>query len=343
MWWIYPVYVLDLVLMIFLSIELGNLVDMLDKKTKISGAFIGGVLLAAVTSLPELFTAFSSIFLVHNASFVVGDILGSIIFDLVVLTLETFIWVKHFGDAKFQKWHVFNGLFCFGMYLLAAYAFFAPKQWQVMLGDINLMSILILGLYLLTLVLQPKTSDEEEGEEEGKAVNWTLKKIIILFSVCAVLLIGSSIALTYLTSLIQEAIPALSGSVAGALLLGIGTSIPEIISTAQLFRKKNYDAGYGNMIGSCTFDFAILALADTVSWHQMNPGLNNVVDRGIFIAEPDAIQFEIAGLAVCAGVVAFCALRYFTKIFQNKKMLGYVLTGILATGCVAGYLLVFIL
>ena len=75
----------------------------------------------------------------------------------------------------------------------------------------------------------------------------------------------------------------------------------------------------------------------------MNPGLNNVVDRGIFIAEPDAIQFEIAGLAVCAGVVAFCALRYFTKLFQTKKVLGYVLTGILATGCVAGYLLVFIL
>ena len=153
MWWIYPVYVLDLVLMIFLSIELGNLVDMLDKKTKISGAFIGGVLLAAVTSLPELFTAFSSIFLVHNASFVVGDILGSIIFDLVVLALETFIWVKHFGDAKFQKWHVFNGLFCLGMYLLAAYAFFAPKEWQVMLGDINLMSILILGLYIRQHIL----------------------------------------------------------------------------------------------------------------------------------------------------------------------------------------------
>ena len=68
MWWIYPLYVLDLALMIFLSIELGNLVDMLDKKTKISGAFIGGVLLAAVTSLPELFTAFSSILLVHNAT-----------------------------------------------------------------------------------------------------------------------------------------------------------------------------------------------------------------------------------------------------------------------------------
>ncbi len=340
MWWIYPLYVLDLALMVFLSIELGNLVDMLDKKTKISGAFIGGVLLAAVTSLPELFTAFSSILLVHNATFVVGDILGSIIFDLVVLALETFLFVKHFGEAKFQRWHVFNGLFCLGMYGLAAYAFFAPASWQLMLGDINVVSILILGLYILTLFLQPKTSEEEEEKEE---VSWSLKKIVVLFTVCSLVLIGSSIALTYLTSMIQEAIPALSGSVAGALLLGIGTSIPEIISTFQLFHKRNYDAGYGNMIGSCTFDFGILALADFASWHQMDQGLANVVERGIYIAEEDAIQFEIAGLAVCAAVLVFCLLRSYTKLFQNKKAFGYVLTGILATGCLAGYLLVFIL
>lgn len=341
MWWIYPLYVLDLALMIYLSFTLGNIVDMLDKKTKISGAFIGGVLLAAVTSLPELFTALSSIFLVHNATFVVGDILGSIIFDLVVLAIETFIWVKHFHEAKFQRWHIFNGLFCLAMYACAAYAFFAPKEWQLMLGDINVMSIVIFAFYVVTLFVQPKTSEEEEEEKEE--TTWSLRKIWILFAVCSVVLIGSSVALTYLTSLIQEAIPALSGSVAGALLLGIGTSIPEIISTAQLFRKKNYDAGYGNMIGSCTFDFAILALADFVSWHQIADGLSNLVDRGIFIAEPDALQFEIAGIAVCAAIVVFCGLRYFTKIFQNHKALGYVITGVLAVGCAAAYVLVFAL
>ena len=31
---------------------------------------------------------------------------------------------------------------------------------------------------------------------------------------------------------------------------------------------------FGNMIGSCTFDFAILAIADFVSWHQMAEGLH---------------------------------------------------------------------
>ena len=340
MWWIYPVYFLDLVAMVVLSMMLGNLVDMLDKKTKISGAFIGGVLLAAVTSLPELFTAFSSIFLVHNASFVVGDILGSIIFDLVVLAIETFIWVKHFHEAKFQRWHVFNGIFCLAMYGCAAYAFFAPANWQLMLGDINVVSIVIFALYIITLLIQPKTSDEEE-EEEKEVPSWSLMKIWVLFAISSVLLIGTSIALTYLTAAIQNEIPALSGSVAGALLLGIGTSIPEIISTAQLFRKKNYDAGFGNMIGSCTFDFAILAVADFASWHQMAEGLSNVAERGIYIVEPDAIQFEIAGIAVCAAVILFCLLRSCTKLFIEKKVLGYVLTGILAVGCTAAYVLVF--
>ena len=341
MWWIYPVYVLDLVAMVFLSMMLGNLVDMLDKKTKISGAFIGGVLLAAVTSLPELFTAFSSIFLVHNASFVVGDILGSVIFDLVVLAIETFIWVKHFHEAKFQRWHVFNGIFCLAMYGCAAYAFFAPTNWQLMLGDINVVSIIIFALYIITLFIQPKTSDDEEEEKE--VPSWSLTKIWVLFAISSVLLIGTSIALTYLTAAIQNEIPALSGSVAGALLLGIGTSIPEIISTAQLFIKKNYDAGFGNMIGSCTFDFAILAVADFASWHQMAEGLSNVAERGIYIAEADAIQFEIAGIAVCAAVILFCLLRSCTKLFANKKVLGYVLTGILAAGCTAAYVLVFAL
>ncbi len=340
MWWIYPVYVLDLVAMVVLSMMLGNLVDMLDKKTKISGAFIGGVLLAAVTSLPELFTAFSSIFLVHNASFVVGDILGSIIFDLVVLAIETFIWVKHFHEAKFQRWHVFNGIFCLAMYGCAAYAFFAPTNWQLMLGDINVVSIIIFALYIITLLIQPKTS-EEDDEEEKETPSWSLTKIWVLFAISSVLLIGSSIALTYLTAAIQNEIPALSGSVAGALLLGIGTSIPEIISTAQLFRKKNYDAGFGNMIGSCTFDFAILAAADFASWHQMAEGLSNVAERGIYIAETDAIQFEIAGIAVCAAVILFCLLRSCTKLFSEKKVLGYVLAGILAVGCTAAYVLVF--
>ncbi len=347
MWWIYPVYAVDLIAMVALSFLLGNLVDLLDKRTKISGAFIGGVMLAAVTSLPELFTALSSIFFVNEPEYVVGDILGSIIFDLVCLLLETFIFVKNFKDAKLDKFHLVNGAACLIMYGFAAYAFFAPQEAQLMLGDINVMSILIFVLYILTLIFQPKESEKEEDSEPDNC-KWSLRTIIVLFVVSSLALIGTSIALTYLTKMIQTAIPALSGSVAGALLLGIGTSIPEIVSTAQLFKKKNYDAGFGNMIGSCTFDFAIFAVSDFLSWHQYNNHTDDngnfiISQRGLFILDADSRQFEIFGIAVCALTIMLVMFKCFTKFFSRKKAVCYTITGGVALASLAMYLLIFIL
>ncbi len=361
-WLHIPVYLLDLGAMIYLSFVLGDIVDALDKKTKISGAFIGGVLLAAVTSLPELFTALSSVFFVNEPEYVVGDILGSIIFDLVLLAVETFMFVKNFRNAKLQKFHFINGLICFAIYALAAYAFFAPRNAQVMLGDINLMSILIFALYILSLVIQPKEKEDEaeEGEEAlgeaaGESVekgiaSWSVAQIWIVFVLASVALIASSIALTYFTKFLQNDFPILTGSVAGALLLGIGTSIPEIISTFTLFRKKNYDAGFGNMIGSCTFDWAIFAVADFLTWHQWNGQVDAngeaiISQRGLFIVSADAAQFAIYGLIVAVSFVGFVALKSFTKFFESEKAkpFAYTITGIWAAACVAMYLIIFIL
>ena len=333
-WWHISVYLIDLVAMVYLSFLLGNLVDALDKKTKISGAFIGGVLLAAVTSLPELFTALSSIFLVNEPEYVVGDILGSIIFDLVVLAVETLCFVRTFRNGKLQKFHLVNGIICLAMYGLAAYAFFAPTKAQVMLGDINLMSVLIFILYVVSLFIQPKEKEddaEEEKEEENtekKGIDsWSVKKVWFAFAICSVVLIGTSITLTYLTKFLQQDYPVLSGSVAGALLLGIGTSIPEIISTFQLFRKKNFDAGFGNMIGSCTFDFAIFSLADFLSWKQWNNATDSngnyiISQRGLFIASSDAIQFEIFGAVVALTFIIFVLLKNFIRSLNRKRQSG---------------------
>lgn len=343
MWWIYPVYMLDLIAMVYLSMKLGDFVDLLDKKTKISGAFIGGVLLAAVTSLPELFTSISSVVMVRNPELVVGDILGSTVFDLVVLAIETLMFVKNFSSAKIAKWHSINCAALLLMYGFCAYAFFVPEQYQVMLGSINLMSILITVLYILTLVFQPKESDgEEKGQDDSKM---TLKTLILLFIISSILLIAASIGLTYLTDMIQDQIPALTGSVAGALLLGIGTSVPEIISTFQLFRKKNYDAGYGNMIGSCTFDMFILCFGDFISWKGMfsDEGIAQAIStRGIFFSTVDSKQFEIAGIVVTALTLMICLFKSFSHLFE-KKGFNITMNSLYAALCTAAYILVYAL
>ncbi|MFA6829642.1 MAG: sodium:calcium antiporter [Bacilli bacterium] len=338
MFWIYPVYVVLLCVVVFLSIKLANLVDFLDKKTNISGAFIGGVLLAAVTSLPELFTSISSVTIVNDPTLVIGDILGSDIFNLMILALYTVIFFKNFKTAKISKWHFVSLMALLLMYGLTAYAVLAPSQYQPMMGSINAISIIILAIYVVLIIKQPKESSEEESEAVDSKL--TLKQIIILFIICSVILIAASIGITYVTDLITEEIPWLGGTAAGAILLGVATSLPEVISTFHLFKIKNLDAGYGNMIGSCTFNFLVLSIADLISWTNWNGEI--VADRGIFISNADSRQLVIFGLVGIASIVGLLSFKLFSKFYENKKSsLAVAITFALIS--LTSYLLVFIL
>ena len=81
------VYLVVAALVVFFSIKLSDYVDLLDKKTNLSGALIGGILLAAVTSLPELFTSITSTIFLGNNSYVMGNILGSDIFNVTLFAI----------------------------------------------------------------------------------------------------------------------------------------------------------------------------------------------------------------------------------------------------------------
>ena len=52
---IYLEYVIAAAIVVVLSMKASDYIDLLDKNTRLSGAFLGGIMLSAVTSLPELF------------------------------------------------------------------------------------------------------------------------------------------------------------------------------------------------------------------------------------------------------------------------------------------------
>ena len=79
---LYLEYIVLAALVVFLSVRLSYYVDCLDKKTNLSGAFIGGVMLAAVTSLPELFTSLTAVLALDQPDLVQGNVLGSNIFNI---------------------------------------------------------------------------------------------------------------------------------------------------------------------------------------------------------------------------------------------------------------------
>lgn len=245
-------------LVVGLSVKLANYVDLIDKKTNLSGAFIGGVILAAVTSLPELFTSISAVAIVKKPELVIGNILGSNLFDMIILGILMVFAAKKFARSVIGVSHLKTTIFIFVMFALMFFAVYLG--FDVSFLNISIYTILIIAMYVLSIRFMAGDTVDEDGDDHS---DLTLKQIITRFIIMSVLLVSSSVAITYVTDELAVRLN-LGATLAGALFLGVATSLPELTSCITLVRKNNFNACVGNVIGSGVFNFCILAVADII-------------------------------------------------------------------------------
>ena len=256
---IYILYLVVAALVTFMSIKASEYVDMLDKTTSLSGAFLGGILLSAVTSLPELFTSISSTLMLDQPGLCIGNILGSNIFNYAMLSFFILTAVAKFAKCSLSKIHFIVAVSVVAMGLLIVcnkYGFLAFD-----IGNVSVTSILIILLYVVTVWVMYKMGGTSESEDDGEPVTLSRKQILTRFAVVSVGIVVFSVILTYITDELSVRLN-LGKTVAGALFLGVATSLPETASTFTLFKIKNYDIAVGNIVGSCLFNFTILSVAD---------------------------------------------------------------------------------
>ena len=268
-WSVLLIYAVFAAGIVFFSKKLADYVDALDKKTKISGAFIGAVLLAAVTSLPELFTSISATLLVEDgADLVIGNILGSNLFNLAIVGVALVCFFRLFAKSKIEyktQYIVITG--CLIIYGIIAYGICAPSNEQPVLGPINFIALLFFVAYGLAIFLQPKNKSEgEEEEKKDPLPNLSVKQVVIRFIIFAVLLVVISIFITYATDAISDKLFNGDDTIAGAIFLAIATSLPELTSTFVLCKKGNFNAAMGDITGSCLFNFLIIGIAEFLSF-----------------------------------------------------------------------------
>ena len=256
---IYILYLVVAALVTFMSIKASEYVDMLDKTTSLSGAFLGGILLSAVTSLPELFTSISSTLMLDQPGLCIGNILGSNIFNYAMLSFFILTAVAKFAKCSLSKIHfvvAVSVVFMGGLILCNKYGFLAFD-----IGNVSVTSILIILLYVVTVWIMYKMGGTSETEDDGEPVTLSKKQILTRFALVSVGIVVFSVILTYITDELSVRLN-LGKTVAGALFLGVATSLPETASTFTLFKIKNYDIAVGNIVGSCLFNFTILSVAD---------------------------------------------------------------------------------
>ena len=272
---IYIAYLIVASLVVWFSIKASQYIDLIDQKTSLSGAFLGGVLLSAVTSLPEMFTSISATILIDKPSLCIGNILGSDLFNLTILGVLIPSYVRSFARTRTSRGHLMVCLCLFLSYVVLLLNMLDIVNFEI--WTLNISTLLILVLYVLSVKhlaaengTLPEVGSEsgaescEESAEEEKECSLSLRQIVVRFVLVSLGIIGLSIVLTYITDDIAVRLN-LGAGLAGAIFLGVATSLPEVSSTITLFRIGNYNIAVGNIIGSKIFNFFVLCCADLFS------------------------------------------------------------------------------
>ena len=277
-------------LTIFTSIKLSIYGDSLSKQTKLGTAFIGGLLIASITSLPEFVTSLSAVIL-NNPSLSFGDIVGSNMFNIFVLAVYNIYFFKSNFFKNTSKKHIIECLI-----LIIDYIFIIIGTFNVFLSYISFILIIMYIIYMIIVFKSEKEEIDNYSKEEH---------IIFKFIITTILMIFLSILLTYEADRISINYPNFSSSSIGAILLGITTSLPEVVTTFTLIKIDNYDMAISNMLGSNIFNYLVLSLSDLFI---KNEHIYNYSDRY-------SMLYLIGGLLITILLSLSILLKKRRKIF----------------------------
>ena len=241
------------------AVKLAEYGDVIAVRTRLGGMFIGTLLLAGATSLPELLAAVNA----ANAglpNLAAGSMLGSNLFNMLMLAIL---------DLSFQRVRILRQVAMshaltasLGTLLIGVAAFAILGGLDVKLGWIGIDSLLIMLIYVggARLIQNQGGTPPTELPADAKGVP-PLWKALVGFALATTVLIIAAPWLVYTSGQIA-AITGLSAGFIGASLLAITTSLPEMVATFAAVRARAYDLAIGNLFGSNVFNMFALGLTD---------------------------------------------------------------------------------
>lgn len=254
-------------IVIYATTRLSYIIDELDKKTHISGALIGGVLLATITSMPEFITSITSTVQLNDPGLAFGNVFGSNIFNIVILAVADIIFMKHMFFNKVKTQRKTNALVIL-MYIvfmipliLSGFTGLDYGSFTIQILIVfNVISLAIVILYLLSI----KAMNEDVTEQSEEVSKLTYKRIGTMFGIWAVVVVVSSFFVTIVADQLGTELN-LGSSFAGAIFLGVATSLPELTAVMTLMKLKNHEAALGNIVGSNIFNMTIISVVDIIN------------------------------------------------------------------------------
>ena len=267
----------------------------LSKYFGISQVAIGLVLLAVMTSLPELSVAIIS-GSAGEGAISAGSVFGSNIANIfLVLGAGAFLYGLKIPWSKIND----IGLVLLLTTLISAYIIFSSQVYGTALDfPVGVVLLAVFCLYVYYLINEKKKPGNIPALNNNKKVDKKKALAAFLVFVVGIIVVFISSGFVVENAVITARNFGIAESLIGATVIAIGTSLPELSTTLQAVRKKRYGIAVGNIIGSnmtnITLVLGTTAVLDVVA-----------VNLPIFIA------------ALLFAIVANAILLYFAAVRKN--------------------------
>jgi cation:H+ antiporter len=306
---------------VFCGYRLSRYGDIIAEKTGMGRTWIGVVLMASVTSLPELVTGLSSVTFAGAPDIAVGDALGSCVFNMLILAVLDALMRPQPLSTRAHRGHVLSA--GFGMLMLSVVAVSLVAGWRLMaFGWIGPSTLLIGLIYIICMRLVFAYEKKEfaaylkEKTEEVRYGDITLRSAATRYGLNAAAVVGAAIFLPGIGTGIA-AQTGLGQSFVGSILIAVTTSLPEVVVSVAAVRIGAVDLAIGNLFGSNVFNVFILALDDLLYVH------------GPLLARAGSVHAVSALAAIAMSAIAVIGLTYRAEkkpLFLAWDSIGIVLT-----------------
>ncbi len=252
------IFLASAVAVVFLGTYLAKYGDALASLTGLGRMFVGSILVALATSLPEVSNNITAV-RIDNPELALGDVLGSNMFNMLILAVVALL----FGGKRFvqrvapeQGYLIVLAALLTGMAVLFALFKSGVSVWQVGISSIIVLVCYLIGMWIV-YNRRPSGADDENADANGI----TLRRAWIMFILVSLGVIVSGVLLAQSVDRIAH-VTGVSSGVLGILAVALVTSMPEISATFAAARLGAADLGFAGVYGSCVFNITILAYAD---------------------------------------------------------------------------------
>lgn len=248
------------------GVQLSRYGDIIAEKSGMSRGWVGLILLATVTSLPELVTGLSSVTIAGVPDIAVGDVMGSCVFNLLIIVVLDVLYRKESVYTRARQGNVLSAGYGIALIGFAGFNLLLYRAGTVpSFGHVGLYTPVILLLYVLAMrslyrYEQAQISEYVEDRVE-RHPDVSLQQAVQGYALASVVVVGAGVWLPFIARDLAEAM-AWGQSFVGTLFVAAVTSAPEVVVTVAALRIGAVDLAIGNLFGSNLFNIAILAIDD---------------------------------------------------------------------------------